>query len=162
MIRVGQGYDVHAFAEGQAEAGGGVTLGGIKIPFHKKLQAHSDGDVLVHALCDALLGAGALGDIGRHFPDSDPQYENIDSLEILREVMAMLRAHHWQFGNGDMTIIAEAPKIVSHAQPMIDRLSTVMDCQREQINIKATTSEQLGFTGRGEGIACQAIVLIER
>ncbi len=165
MIRVGQGYDVHAFELGEVQANsgvtpGGVTLGGVKIPFHQTLNAHSDGDVLVHALCDALLGAAALGDIGRHFPDTEPRYHNISSLELLRQTMAMIEARGWYFGNGDITVIAEAPKIAPHAEAMVTELSKTMACQREQLNIKATTSEQLGFTGRGEGIACQAIVLL--
>ena len=157
MIRVGQGFDVHAFEEGNDQTPF-VTLGGVRIPFHKSLKAHSDGDVLVHALCDALLGAAALGDIGRHFPDHDPRYQDISSLELLAAVMTMLETADWRFGNADMTIIAEAPKIAPHAEAMIDQLTGVMACQREQLNIKATTSEKLGFTGRGEGVACQAIV----
>lgn len=166
MIRVGQGYDVHAFEEGNTKAVGGVIpggiiLGGVSIPFDKSLKAHSDGDVLIHALCDALLGAAALGDIGRHFPDNDARYHNISSLQLLRDVMAMLEAEGWLFGNSDMTIIAEAPKIAPHVAAMIDTLSETMGCQPGQLNIKATTSEKLGFTGRGEGIACQAIVLLE-
>lgn len=176
MIRVGQGYDVHAFEEGDVKAvagmtsggvtpGGktssGVTLGGVSIPFDKSLKAHSDGDVLIHALCDALLGAAALGDIGRHFPDTDPRYQNISSVKLLREVMTMLEAEGWQFGNGDMTIIAEAPKITPHVTAMINTLSEAIGCQQGQLNIKATTTEKLGFAGRGEGIACQAIVLLE-
>jgi 2-C-methyl-D-erythritol 2,4-cyclodiphosphate synthase len=159
MIQVGQGFDVHAFEECNERAPC-VTLGGVKIPFDKSLKAHSDGDVLVHALCDALLGAAALGDIGRHFPDHDPRYQDISSLDLLATVMTMLKAEDWQFGNADMTIIAEAPKIAPHAEAMIDQLTRVMACQREQLNIKATTSEKLGFTGRGEGLACQAIVLL--
>lgn len=166
MIRVGQGYDVHAFEEGNTKAAGGVIpggiiLGGVSIPFDKSLKAHSDGDVLIHALCDALLGAAALGDIGRHFPDNDARYHNISSLQLLRDVMVMLEAEGWLFGNSDMTIVAEAPKIAPHVAAMIDTLSEAMGCQPEQLNIKATTSEKLGFTGRGEGIACQAIVLLE-
>ncbi|MBV1930701.1 MAG: 2-C-methyl-D-erythritol 2,4-cyclodiphosphate synthase [Porticoccaceae bacterium] len=171
MIRVGQGYDVHAFEEGDVKTvggvtpgdvtSGGVTLGGVRIPFDKSLNAHSDGDVLIHALCDALLGAAALGDIGRHFPDTDPRYHNISSVELLRDVMAMLEDRGWQFCNGDMTIIAEAPKIAPHVAAMINMLSEAIGCQQVQLNIKATTTEKLGFTGRGEGIACQAIVLLE-
>ena len=159
MIRVGQGFDVHAFETSDDEAPW-ITLGGVNIPFDKSLKAHSDGDVLVHALCDALLGAAALGDIGRHFPDRDPRYQDISSLELLATVMTMLEAAGWQLGNADMTIIAEAPKIAPHAEAMIDQLTRIMACRREQLNIKASTSEKLGFTGRGEGVACQAIVLL--
>lgn len=164
MIRVGQGFDVHAFEASDEKVSSvtanGVTLGGVRIPFGKSLKAHSDGDVLVHALCDALLGAAALGDIGRHFPDHDLRYQDISSLELLATVKTMLEAAGWQFGNADMTIIAEAPKIAPYAEAMIDQLATVMACQREQLNIKATSSEKLGFTGRGEGIACQAVALL--
>tara|TARA_R110000787_G_scaffold81405_1_gene176528 strand:+ start:28969 stop:29454 length:486 start_codon:yes stop_codon:yes gene_type:complete len=156
MMRVGQGFDVHAF-----EPGSGVVLGGVHIPFDKALKAHSDGDVLIHALCDALLGAVALGDIGRHFPDSDPRYRGISSVELLQAVMRLLAARQWSFVNADMTVIAEAPKIAPHVPAMVNRLAAAIPCQPEQLNIKATTSEGLGFTGRGEGIACQAVVLIQ-
>lgn len=161
MIRVGQGFDVHAFEASDVKGGGAVTLGGVKIPFQKRLMAHSDGDVLIHALCDALLGAAALGDIGRHFPDTDPRYHQISSVKLLHEVMAMLEAKGWCFGNGDMTIIAEAPKIAPYVEAMVSILSEAIGCQQGQLNIKATTTEKLGFTGRGDGIACQAIVLLE-
>ncbi len=157
MMRIGQGFDVHAFEDGT----GGLILGGVTIPFHKTLKAHSDGDVLVHALCDALLGAAGLGDIGRHFPDNDPQYLKISSLKLLGAVMTMLRADGWALGNADITVIAQAPKIAPYAQKMTDKLAEAIGCQAQQFNIKATTSEHLGFTGRGEGIACQAITLIE-
>lgn len=157
MIRIGHGFDVHGFEEGSV-----VVLGGVNIPFDKGLKAHSDGDVLVHALCDALLGAAALGDIGRYFPDHDPRYQDVSSLELLREVMTMLVADNWWFGNADITVIAEAPKITPHVDAMVNQLMQVMACRREQLNIKATTTEKLGFTGRGEGIACQVVVLIEQ
>lgn len=157
MMRVGQGFDVHAF-----EAGSGIVLGGVHVPFDKALKAHSDGDVLIHALCDALLGAAALGDIGRHFPDSDPHYRGISSVELLQAVMRLLAARQWSFVNADMTVIAEAPKIAPHVQAMVNRLAAAIRCRPEQLNIKATTSEGLGFTGRGEGIACQAVVLIQQ
>ncbi len=156
MMRVGQGFDVHAF-----EPGSGVVLGGVHILFDKALKAHSDGDVLIHALCDALLGAAALGDIGRHFPDSDPRYRGISSVELLQAVMCLLAARQWSFVNADMTVIAEAPKIAPHVSAMVNRLAAAIPCQPEQLNIKATTSEGLGFIGRGEGIACQAVVLIQ-
>ncbi len=157
MMRVGQGFDVHAF-----EAGSGIVLGGVHVPFDKALEAHSDGDVLIHALCDALLGAAALGDIGRHFPDSDPHYRGISSIELLQAVMRLLAARQWSFVNADMTVIAEAPKIAPYVQVMVNRLAAAIRCQPEQLNIKATTSEGLGFAGRGEGIACQAVVLIQQ
>lgn len=157
MMRVGQGFDVHAF-----EAGSGIVLGGVHVPFDRALKAHSDGDVLIHALCDALLGAAALGDIGRHFPDSDPHYRGISSVELLQAVMRLLAARQWSFVNADMTVIAEAPKIAPHVQAMVNRLAAAIPCQPGQLNIKATTSEGLGFTGRGEGIACQAVVLIQQ
>ena len=156
MIRVGQGYDVHAF-----EAGNGLVLGGVSIPFGQSLKAHSDGDVLIHALCDALLGASGMGDIGRHFPDHDPRYRDISSLKLLEHVMALLVAENWQLLNGDMTIIAQAPKMAAFIPAMIDTIASALGCQSTQLNIKATTTEQLGYIGRGEGIACQASVLIK-
>lgn len=157
MIRTGTGFDVHAFEEGQ-----GLVLGGIHIPFDRSLKAHSDGDVLVHALCDALLGAAALGDIGRHFPDHEPRYHNVSSLKLLQEVMRLLAADHWQLANADITLIAEAPNISSYIDAMIECLAELMNCSPGQLNIKATTTETLGFVGRGEGIACQANVLIQK
>lgn len=166
MIRIGQGYDVHAFAgldggEFADSAASHVTLGGVKIPHPRPLLAHSDGDVLVHALCDALLGAAALGDIGRLFPDSDPNYRGISSLVLLQNVVARLESAGWILLNADMTVIAQAPKIAPHAETMIKQLSKAMGCEPGQLNIKATTSEGLGAVGRGEGIAAQAMVLIQ-
>ncbi len=166
MIRVGQGFDVHAFGEKAPEGDElrpvSIVLGGVTIPFERELLAHSDGDVLLHALCDALLGAAGLGDIGRHFPDTDPRYRNIDSRRLLREVMALLMQNKWSLGNADMTIIAQAPRMAPHVPAMLLCLSADMACEPDQINIKATTTETLGFTGRGEGIACFATVLLER
>ena len=165
MIRVGQGFDVHAFAERAssdgAESATAIVLGGVSISHSRPLLAHSDGDVLLHALCDALLGAAGLGDIGRHFPDTDPQYQNISSRHLLREVMTLLKQKGWQLGNADLTIIAQAPRMAPHREAMVENIAADMACHREQVNVKATTTETLGFTGRGEGIACMATVLLE-
>lgn len=155
-MRVGQGFDVHAFGPGDK-----VVIGGVIIPHDRGLVAHSDGDVLLHALCDALLGAAALGDIGRHFPDTDPGYKNADSRALLRMVYAKVRAQGWQLVNADMTVIAQAPKMARHIPAMIERIADDLDSAVGQINIKATTTERLGFTGREEGIAAQAVVLLE-
>ena len=157
MIRVGMGYDVHRFKDG-----GYVILGGVKIDYEQGLEAHSDGDVVLHALCDALLGAAALGDIGKHFPDTDPEFKGVDSRVLLRHVYGIVQDKGYQLVNADMTIIAQAPKmapyIVAMCQNIADDLNVDVDC----INVKATTTEKLGFEGRKEGIAVQAIVLIEK
>lgn len=155
-MRIGQGFDVHAFGPGDK-----VVIGGVAIPYERGLIAHSDGDVLLHALCDALLGAAALGDIGRHFPDTDPGFKNADSRALLRMVCAKVRAEGWQLVNADMTVIAQAPKMAGHIPAMIERIAEDVQCSLGQINIKATTTERLGFTGRNEGIAAQAAVLLE-
>lgn len=157
MMRIGSGFDVHAFTEGNA-----VTLGGIRIAHTHGLLAHSDGDVLIHALCDALLGALALGDIGVHFPPSDATYKNADSTELLVKCMQMVRDKGYELANADMTLICEQPKINPHVFAMRERLASVMQVSIEQLSIKATTTEQLGFTGRGEGIAAQAVVLLNK
>ena len=171
MIRVGQGFDVHAFGDvdccndvavNKGKPGVFIVLGGVAIPFNRPLLAHSDGDVLLHALCDALLGAAGLGDIGRHFPDTDPRYQDISSRHLLREVMALLAQNKWRVGNADLTIIAQAPRMAPYRTAMVENIAADMDCRCEQVNVKATTTETLGFTGRGEGIACMATVLIER
>jgi len=154
-MRIGQGFDVHAFGEGEK-----VVIGGVVIPHDRGLVAHSDGDVLLHALCDALLGAAGLGDIGRHFPDTDPQYRNADSRALLRMVYAKVRAQGWLLGNADMTVIAQAPRLGQHIPAMRERLAQDLDCTLAQVNIKATTTEKLGFTGRKEGIAAEAVVLL--
>ena len=165
MIRVGQGFDVHAFADlasnSEAEPDVTIVLGGVPIPFSRPLLAHSDGDVLLHALCDALLGAAGLGDIGRHFPDTDSRYKNISSRHLLREVMALLTKNKWQLGNADLTIIAQAPRMAPHRGAMVENIAADLACSCEQVNVKATTTETLGFTGRGEGVACLATVLLE-
>lgn len=155
-MRIGQGYDVHRFGSGDH-----IVLGGVKIAHRMGLVAHSDGDVLIHALCDALLGAAALGDIGRHFPDTDERYAGVDSRELLRSVVAKVQLQGYRLGNADLTIVAQAPKMAPHIEAMVKNLAA--DCQVElgDINVKATTTEKLGFTGREEGIACYATVLLK-
>ena len=157
MIRVGQGYDVHRFKEG-----GDVILGGVKIPYENGLDAHSDGDVVLHALSDALLGAAALGDIGKHFPDTDPSFKGADSRVLLRHVYRIVQNKGYFLVNADITIIAQAPKMAPHIEGMCRNIAEDLNIELDCINIKATTTEKLGFEGRGEGIAVQAAVLIER
>lgn len=154
-FRIGHGFDVHAF-----EAGDHLILGGVRIPYDRAFAAHSDGDVLIHAVCDALLGALALGDIGRHFPDTDPRYRGIDSRQLLRHVMSLLREHGYAIGNIDATIIAQAPKMAPHIEQMQAHLAEDMETLTGKINIKATTTERLGYTGRKEGIAVHAVALV--
>lgn len=154
-FRIGQGFDVHAFGPGDH-----VMLGGVRIVHAHGIVAHSDGDVVIHALCDALLGALAQGDIGRHFPPSDPRWRDADSRQFLRAVAEMMREAGYRLGNADVTVICEAPKIASHAAAMRVLLAADLGCQIADISIKATTSERLGFTGRGEGIAAQAVTLL--
>lgn len=156
-LRIGQGFDVHAF-----EAGDHLTLGGVRIPFSQQFKAHSDGDVLIHALCDALLGALALGDIGQHFPDTDPQWAGADSRQLLRGVLAMLAEREWQPVNVDSVIMAELPKMAPYIVAMQTNLAADLGLPMDAVSVKATTTEKLGFTGRGEGIAAQAVVLLER
>ena len=155
MIRVGHGYDVHALVEGRD-----LILGGVKIPHHKGLQGHSDADVLIHAICDALLGAAALGDIGRHFPDADAQFKNIDSRILLRHVREMLEDNGHAVGNVDATIIAQAPKLAGFIPKMVEYLSDDLRIKQNQVNVKATTTEKLGFIGNEEGIAVEVVALI--
>ena len=154
-MRIGQGFDVHAFAEGRK-----LIIGGVEIEHHLGLAGHSDADVLIHALCDALLGAAGLGDIGRHFPDSDPKYKGADSGELLKQVMKQVVQQHWRLENADLTVIAEAPKLAPYIDKIRNRLAALLGVQAQQVNVKATTTEKLGFTGRGEGIAAQAVVLL--
>lgn len=156
-IRVGHGFDVHAFAEGRR-----LVIGGVDIPHERGLLGHSDADVLLHALCDALLGAAGLGDIGRHFPDSDPRYQGIDSRELLRHVVGLLREQGWRIGNVDATIIAQAPRMAPHIAAMAAHIAADLLVAASAVNVKATTTEKLGFTGRGEGIAAEAVCLIVR
>lgn len=155
-MRIGQGFDAHRFTPGRP-----LILGGVKIPFELGLLAHSDGDVLIHALCDALLGAGALGDIGRHFPDTDPAYRGIDSRQLLRLVLQRLVRTGLQPINVDLTLIAEKPKIAPYVEAMRQHLAADLGLSFQAVNIKATTTEGMGFTGRGEGIAAMAIVLVD-
>jgi 2-C-methyl-D-erythritol 2,4-cyclodiphosphate synthase len=155
-VRIGQGYDVHPLAAGRK-----LVIGGVEIAHHKGLQGHSDADVLLHAICDALLGAAGLGDIGRHYPDSDPQYSEIDSRMLLRDVAKKLAALKLKVVNVDATIIAEAPRMAPHMARMIGNIAADLGVQPAAVNIKATTTERLGFIGRGEGIAAQAIVLVD-
>lgn len=154
-MRIGHGYDVHGF-----EAGDHIILGGVTIPHGKAFRAHSDGDVLIHAVCDALLGALALGDIGRHFPDTDAQYANADSRELLREVMNRVTEQGYRLGNLDATVIAQAPKLSPHVGAMRGHLAADLACDAGCVNVKATTTEKLGFAGREEGIAVHAVVLL--
>lgn len=156
-IRIGQGFDVHAFG-----AGDHVMLGGVRVPHTQGVQAHSDGDVVLHALCDALLGALALGDIGQHFPPSDPQWSGADSRAFLRHCHALVRARGWQVGNCDVTVICERPKVGPHAVAMRERIAADLGIDLDAVSVKATTTEALGFTGRGEGIAAQAVCLLVR
>jgi 2-C-methyl-D-erythritol 2,4-cyclodiphosphate synthase len=156
-LRVGQGFDVHALVEGRD-----LILGGVKIPHSLGLLGHSDADVLIHALCDALLGAAALGDIGRHFPDTDPRYRGADSRMLLREVGEKLKAAGFHVVNVDATIIAQAPRMAPHIPQMINHLALDLGLPETAVNVKATTTEGLGFTGRGEGIAAQAVCLLAR
>lgn len=156
-MRIGHGYDVHAFGPGEK-----IVIGGVVIPHHQGLVAHSDGDVLLHALCDALLGAVALGDIGKHFPDTDIQYRNADSRSLLRMVYAKVNQLGWKIVNADMTIVAQAPRMANYIPRMVESIAADLQGELNQINVKATTTERLGFTGREEGIACYAVVLLEK
>lgn len=155
MMRIGQGFDVHIFGEGDH-----VMLGGVRVPHTHGVMAHSDGDVVIHALCDAIFGALALGDIGRHFPPSQEQWRNADSLIFLRHAAKLMREHGYALGNADVTVICEAPKVGPHSLAMREAVAAELGCEIERISIKATTTEKLGFTGRGEGIAAQACVLL--
>ena len=156
MIRIGHGYDVHPLV-----AGRDLILGGVKIPHNKGLHGHSDADVLIHAICDACLGAAGLGDIGRHFPDTDAQYKNIDSRKLLRKVKEAIAECGWKIANIDSTIVAQAPRIAPHLPQMIQNIAADLDIPQASVNIKATTTEKLGFAGREEGIAAHAVVLLE-
>lgn len=155
-MRIGHGYDVHRLVEDRL-----LILGGVEIPFEKGLLGHSDADVLTHALMDALLGAAGLGDIGKHFPDTDPQYKGISSLELLRHVYALLRGKGYSLGNADITLIAQRPKVGLYIPAMRKNLAEILNCAEERLNIKATTEEKLGFTGEGAGMACHAVCLLE-
>ena len=154
-VRIGQGYDVHAFGPGDH-----IMLGGVRVAHTVGVLAHSDGDVVLHALCDAMLGALALGDIGQHFPPSDDRWKDADSSDFLVHCDVLLRSRGWQVGNTDITVICERPKVGPHAAAMRERIAELLQLPVDAVSIKATTSEKLGFTGRGEGIAAQAIVLL--
>jgi 2-C-methyl-D-erythritol 2,4-cyclodiphosphate synthase len=155
-MRVGQGLDVHALVEGRK-----LVIGGVEIPFHLGLEGHSDADVLLHAICDALLGAAGMGDIGAHYPDSNPQYSDIDSRVLLRDVAKKLATGLWRVVNVDATIVAQGPRMSPHVPRMIGNIASDLGVPPAAINIKATTTEKLGLVGRGEGIAAMAVVLIE-
>jgi 2-C-methyl-D-erythritol 2,4-cyclodiphosphate synthase len=155
-MRIGQGIDAHAFGEGNS-----LVLGGVTIPFNRSLEAHSDGDVLLHALCDALLGAAGLGDIGQYFPPDDSAWRDIDSRILLRKIHKLVTAEGFKLANADITVVAQAPRLASYIGEMREYISTDLQVTASQVNIKATTTEHLGFTGRGEGIAAFAVVLME-
>lgn len=156
MIRIGHGYDVHRFCDGDL-----IVIGGAKIPYEKKLLAHSDGDVLLHAIADALLGAAALGDIGYHFPDTDEAYKNIDSLILLKRVNELINNNGYTVCNIDSTIVAQAPKMAPYIDLMRENIANALEIPKSCVNVKATTEEKLGFTGRKEGISAHAVCLIE-
>ena len=155
-MRIGHGYDVHRLAEGRD-----LILGGVKIDYEKGLLGHSDADVLLHAVSDALLGAAGLGDIGRHFPDTDPKYKGADSLELLREVYRKISEKGFRVGNIDVTMIAQKPKLKDYISQMQENIAAAVNVSPERVNVKATTEEKLGFTGTGEGMACHAVCLLE-
>ncbi len=156
-MRIGSGFDVHAFGDGDH-----VILGGVRVPHTRGLVAHSDGDVVIHALCDAIFGALALGDIGQHFPPSDARWRGADSRQFLRHAALLMAQRGYVLGNADITVIGETPKVMPHAQAMRENLAADLDSDIDRISVKATTTEKLGFCGRGEGIAAQACVLLER
>ena len=155
-MRIGHGFDAHRFGEGDS-----VTIGGVSIPHTQGLIAHSDGDVLIHAICDAILGAMALGDIGKHFPDNDPAFKNIDSAELLKSVMQSASDKGYKVGNLDCTVIAQAPRLGAHIPAMQTKLSMLLNVEADAVNVKATTTEKMGYTGRGEGISAHAVVLMQ-
>jgi 2-C-methyl-D-erythritol 2,4-cyclodiphosphate synthase len=155
-MRIGHGYDVHAFGEGNH-----IIIGGVRIPFKHGLLAHSDGDVLIHSLCDALLGAAAMGDIGKHFPETDPRFLDINSRKLLRSVVSLIKSKGYSVVNIDSTIIAQAPKLAPYIDAMVENLASDLESDKDVVNVKATTTENLGFEGRGEGIACHVVALIQ-
>lgn len=157
MIRIGQGFDVHQLVEGRK-----CIIGGVDIPYEKGLLGHSDADVLLHALSDAILGALGLGDIGRHFPDTDSAYLDADSAKLLERVWEMAKERGYRLGNADCTIIAQRPKMAPYIPQMVDVISRLLDAEAGQVNVKATTTEKLGFTGRGEGIAAMSVVCLQK
>lgn len=161
-MRIGTGFDVHKF--GDADSNGAVQnirLGGVDVPYHREILAHSDGDVILHALCDAMLGALALGDIGHHFPDTDASFANVDSRHLVRHVSQLLATQGYRIGNADITLIAQAPRVADYILPMREIIAADTNTSMQQISVKATTTEKLGFIGRAEGIAAEAVVLLE-
>jgi 2-C-methyl-D-erythritol 2,4-cyclodiphosphate synthase len=156
-FRVGTGFDVHALVPGRK-----LVLGGVHVPFDKGLDGHSDADALIHAIGDAILGALALGDLGKHFPDTDPRWKNADSRKLLRHIVALMTERGYAVGNVDATIVAQAPKLAPHVAQMRQNLAEDLDCTLDDVSVKATTTERLGFAGRGEGIAATAVVLLEQ
>jgi 2-C-methyl-D-erythritol 2,4-cyclodiphosphate synthase len=158
MFRIGHGYDAHRFTEPGSEKP--LVLGGVIIPLAQGLMAHSDGDAVIHALCDAILGALSLGDIGRHFPDTDARFANIDSAVLLERVVVLMHARNWIIANADITILAQAPRMAPHIGPMCQRLAGLLHVETSQVNVKASTTEGMGFVGRGEGIESYAVVLL--
>jgi 2-C-methyl-D-erythritol 2,4-cyclodiphosphate synthase len=157
MIRVGQGFDVHQLVEGRK-----CIIGGVELPYEKGLLGHSDADVLLHAITDAILGALGLGDIGTHFPDTEEEFKDADSLVLLKRVWGLAKEKGYRLGNADSTIIAQQPKMNPHIPAMVKIIAEVLEADEEQVNVKATTTEKLGFTGRGEGIAAQSVVCLIR
>jgi 2-C-methyl-D-erythritol 2,4-cyclodiphosphate synthase len=157
LIRIGQGFDVHQLTEGRK-----CIIGGVEIPYEKGLLGHSDADVLLHAVADAVLGALALGDIGKHFPDTDPAFKDADSMKLLQQVWGLAKERGYRLGNADCTIIAQQPKMAPYIPQMTERIARALEAEPEQVNVKATTSERLGFTGRGEGIAAMAVVCLQK
>lgn len=155
-MRIGMGYDVHKLVEGR-----NLILGGVHVPYEKGLLGHSDADVLLHAICDALLGAAALGDIGKHFPDTDPAFHNADSMKLLEEVVHLIEEQGYTVGNVDATVVAQKPKLASFIPKMKENISHVLGVRLDQVNVKATTEEKLGFTGEGLGISANAVCLLE-
>jgi len=155
-MRIGHGFDAHRFGEGDS-----ITIGGVAIPHTQGLIAHSDGDVLIHAICDAILGAMALGDIGKHFPDNNPAFKNIDSAELLKSVMQSASDKGYKLGNLDCTVIAQAPRLGAHIYAMQTKLAGLLNVESDAVNVKATTTEKMGYTGRGEGISAHAVVLMQ-
>lgn len=154
-MRIGHGFDVHAFGDGDH-----LMLGGVRIPHSRGIIAHSDGDVMLHALCDALLGAAAMGDIGKHFPDTDPSYKDADSRQLLRQTSARILAAGWRVENVDLTVVAQAPKLAAHIDEMRVHIASDLGTDYRNVNVKATTTEHLGYVGREEGIACHAVALL--
>lgn len=157
-MRIGTGFDVHKFGDGTVQS---IRLGGVDVPYHREILAHSDGDVILHALCDAMLGALALGDIGHHFPDTDASFANVDSRDLMRHVSQLVADRGYRIGNADITVIAQAPRVADDILQMRETIAADTNSSIQQISVKATTTEKLGFIGRAEGIAAEAVVLLE-